>query len=176
MRMVHTHIDAYSCSTHRNGETGKRAQTQACQLYIYKAYTLYIALYTAHSLTHTQSIRCDAMNMMDILLVYRCSTIYYIHKAFYVEWKMVQFLLVREKKKCSRRSSFIRLFARYQFVSGCLGIVVVSVDAFSNVKCSYSRCARKIEIIFFEFLFFPFFSTRFVDACAEKAIHAIYCV
>lgn len=34
------------------------------------------------------------------------------------------------------------------------GIVVVSVDAFSNVKCSYSRCARKIEIIFLNFFFF----------------------
>lgn len=53
-------------------------------------------------------------------------------------------------------------------LSACLDVVVVaSVDAFSNVKCSYSRCARKKEIIFFEFIFY------FVDACCVHcAMHS----
>lgn len=155
MRTVHTHRCTIMLNTSKR-RNGKKERKHQHTNHTYTKHIQCIRHYTqhTHAHTHSHSVYTGSIQMWHI---------YYIVKAFYVEWKMVQFLLVREKKrkKCSRRSSFIRLFARYQFVSDCLGIVVASVDAFSNVKCSYSRCARKIEIIFLRISLF--FSHHFVE-------------
>lgn len=92
MRTVHTHTHTHRCismlntSKRRNGKKERKHKHANC------TYTKHI-----HDIQrYTQ--RCDAMKMMDILLVYRCST-YTTLKAFHIEWKMVQFLLVREKRE-----------------------------------------------------------------------------